>query len=140
MIVAQAVMAVAAPEVSGVFRANVVVTVSRHPAAFTLDAAADELRAATIGLPDVAVVGTERVTRTGLEQVEHEVSFRHGDAGTVIQSHVLYVVDQGRACDVVHVIGTCGGDRFAEDLSVLRSCLGSIETTPAPVDGQGGPK
>lgn len=121
-----AVISVAAPAEEGRFRTNVVVTISRHGDGFDLDSAEAELISRTTLLPEASDVGTARRRQGNDEAVIHEVAFLPPDAGTVIQSHLLLLVEHARGVDLIHGIGSCAADRIETDLVDLRSVLGSL--------------
>ena len=124
---AEALVAVAAPERPGSYRANVCVTVERVPGVRSLDEASRALAATYAAVADFEQLGAETTTTLGLEAFRIEGGFSTDYAGTLFQAAHVVVLPQGPYTDVVTVVGTCHGSEALDVVPVLREVIAGAE-------------
>jgi len=116
------IMAAAAPETPGEFRPNVVVSVTRFGADYSLDVAANAVIEKFAGLEQAHEIGRDRVTVGGLEWAHIESTFLDPRAGTLVQAAHLAVVVNGQVADLVQITGSVTGTQAkAGVLDTLRT-------------------
>jgi hypothetical protein len=125
LIIPSSSLAARAPT-AGHFRPNVVVTLSRFGATYDLQQAILALKEEHAQLPEAIETVDADVDVSGFAGYAHEVTYRHAEFGTLVQSNRITVVDQGPVRDLVLAVGSCAGDRAKEDLPTLRAILKSL--------------
>lgn len=100
------IAAAAAPDVPGEFRPNVVVSVTRFGADYSLDLAAQVVADKFAGLEQAHELGRDRITVDGLEWAHIESTFIDPRVGTLVQAAHLAVVPNGPCADLVQVTGS----------------------------------
>ncbi len=123
----RALVAVVASVVPPIFAANVVATVTRHASSYIFSAAVADFERGLSNLPEVRMLPPiEREGDVG-ESALRALAYVDPDAGTLAQVHLLGRVEIAEFADVVHVVGTCGGDRLDDDLSLIADVLRSFK-------------
>ncbi len=112
----------------GEFRPNVVVTVKRVDAAFTLGAAVQQLRAKLSGLPDYRQQQEEDREVLGTDGFATEGEYVHPQAGALAIVATMAVITRPNAVDLVEVSGTCTAAQAETLLDEVRAILGSART------------
>lgn len=118
-----ALLASLAPRPDGEFRPNFIVTATRHEPGYTLAEAAASLREELESLPEAALKEVSESTEISVAQA---VAFVDEEAGTVLQVHVLVLVDQAVCVDLVHLTASCSGATVAEDEPALDKIVSSL--------------
>lgn len=103
------------------FRHNLVVSVTRHGAGVTVEAAAARFITALESAPDYAEFGRAPIEVGGFPGLRIEGAFRAPDAGTVAQLIRVVVVDRGVVTDVVECTATIGGAKTEELIESVRA-------------------
>lgn len=98
-----------------VFRANVVVAVSRFPAGYELSTASKSVVEKFASLADAHEIGRDTATIDGVEWFHIESTFSDPRVGTLVQSAHLSIVDHGSVVDLVQVTGTVTGTQAHEN-------------------------
>lgn len=118
-----ALLAAYEPRGEGEFRPNVIVTATRHEPGYALKDAeavlADELTA----LPEASV---REVSESTEISVAKAVAFVDPEAGTLLQIHVMVIVDQEVCVDLIQMTVSCSGARAAEDEPALDAIVSSL--------------
>lgn len=114
-------MAVAAPEVPGEFRPNVVVSVTRFSADYSLDVAENAVVEKFAGLEEAHEIGRDRVTVADVEWAHIESAFLDPRVGTLVQSAHLAVVAHDGVADLIQVTGSVTGTQAKDGvIAVIR--------------------
>lgn len=120
-------LAVAQPRVEGRFRANVVVTVQRFGAEFTLGAAQAGLEQRKAALPELEELGTGEIEVEGRTWIASEYGYTQPGRSTVVQAARYAVVPRGDvATDVIEIVGSCGAESAEEEIELVRSIQDSV--------------
>ena len=120
-------LAVAQPRVEGTFRANVVVTVQRFGADFTLEAAQAGLAQRKAALPELEELGTGEIDVEGTTWIASEYGYTQPGRPTVVQAARYAVVDRGGAAkDVLEIVGSCGAESADDEIETVRAIQDSI--------------
>ncbi|PMC74397.1 MULTISPECIES: hypothetical protein [unclassified Brachybacterium] len=123
-------LAVAQPRVEGRFRANVVVTVQRFGADFTLEAARAGLDQRKAGLPELEELGTGELEVDGTTWIASEYGYTQPGRPTVVQAARYAVLDRGGvAVDVLEIVGSCGAEDAEDEIETIRAIQDSIHIT-----------
>lgn len=109
IVVPGTVLAVAAPEIEGEFRPNVVVSVTRFTADYALDLAENAVVEKFAGLEDSHLIGRDRSTIGDLEWAHVESTFLDPRVGTLVQAAHLAVVVHDGVADLIQVTGSVTG-------------------------------
>jgi hypothetical protein len=121
-----AVLALVKQVEPGRFAPNITAMVTRHLPDFQVEVAVAEVDAEAVRLTDASVEPSFVTTIGAREYVGRNVAFRHAEAGTLVQVHLFTAVDNGPVRDVVHLTGTCSGERaeaeYAELQKIISSC------------------
>lgn len=124
------ILAAAAPEVPGEFRPNVVVSITRFGADYSLDVAANAVIEKFAGLEQAQEIGRDRVTVDGVEWVHIESTFVDPRVGTLVQAAHLAVIAHGPVADLVQVTGSVTGVQAKDGvLDILRTIQRSARAT-----------
>jgi hypothetical protein len=113
----------------GQFAPNLVVTETRHTPDFDLGTLLDDVAREAVERDGSADEPPFTATIHGREYAGRVIAFRDPIAGTLAQVHMATRVDRLSLSDVVHVVGTCSGDRVADDLPLLREVMSSVTVT-----------
>lgn len=120
-------LAVAQPRVEGRFRANVVVTVQRFGAEFTLEAAHAGLDQRKAALPELEELGTGEIEVEGRTWIASEYGYTQPGRSTVVQAARYAAVPRGEvATDVIEIVGSCGAESAEEEIELVRSIQDSV--------------
>jgi len=120
-------VAVAEPRVEGQFRANVVVTVQRFGADFTLEAARAGLDQRKAALPELEELGTGEIEVEGTTWIASEYGYTQPGRPTVVQAARYAVMDRGGvATDVLEVVGSCGAETADDQIETVRTIQDSV--------------
>ena len=120
-------VAVAEPRVEGQFRANVVVTVQRFGADFTLEAARSGLDQRKAALPELEELGTGEIEVEGTTWIASEYGYTQPGRPTVVQAARYAVMDRGGvATDVLEVVGSCGAETADDQIETVRTIQDSV--------------
>ncbi len=122
-------IAIAEPVVDGQFRLNVVVTVQRFAAGFTLEQAEQGLEKRKKSLPELEDLGTGELESQGRTWVASEYGYTQPGRPTVVQAARYCLVERGDVVDVVEVIGSCGAESADDDIELLRTIQDSLRVT-----------
>jgi len=123
-------LAVAQPRVEGSFRANVVVTVQRFGAEFTLEAAQAGLEQRKAALPELEELGTGEIDVEGTTWIASEYGYTQPGRPTVVQAARYAVFARGEvATDVVEIVGSCGAESAEEEIELVRSIQDSVSVS-----------
>jgi hypothetical protein len=117
-----AVRAIVSPDV---FAANVLVTVQRHVAEFSLKTALAAVRAELESFPESKVEEPFEAAFGPDRYVLVNTALRHPEHGLLVQIHAYTSLLHGAMKDIVHVVGTCAGDRVTTDYPVLQQVMES---------------
>lgn len=128
------VLAAAEPAVGGAFRANIVVTLQRHPAPYTESDARAAIERRIAGMPQVERLGEERVSTGGRAFLSIEYAYTPPQRGTVLQSVRCTVVERpsARAVDVIELVASCAAAAGEEGFAVLRALQDSWVLVEGP--------
>lgn len=121
-------LAVARESVSGEFRPNIVVTVRRVDAAFTLAAAVQQLHGKLATLPEFEERTSEEPPVLGTDGFHIEGDYRHPQAGSLAILTSLAVVSRPNAVDLVEISATCAAVQVESTIGELRDMLVSART------------
>jgi hypothetical protein len=119
-----ALLATFAPRPDGEFRPNVIATSTRHEPGFTLAEAQALLEGELAQLTEASLRDVAQPTEVS---VAKGVAFIDPEAGTLVQIHVLVLVDQGACIDMVHLTTSCSAGTISEDETVLDKIIGSLQ-------------
>ena len=126
-----AVLAAVAPRPEGRFSPNFLVTVTRHETGYGLADALVLLERELALLPEASVRDSGLSTDVSAAKA---VAFTDPEVGTLVQVHVIAVVQQQPCVDVVHLTASCAADDLPADEPVLDAIISSlvIATDPVP--------
>jgi hypothetical protein len=121
-----AALLAAAKEVEqGEFRPNVVVSISRFGAGYTLDTAIESVIAKVASIEGVAELGRDRPEVLGRAGFRIEFSYPDPRAGTLVQAVRLALVSNGPALDLVEVTATATATQAAQLWDEIRTIQSS---------------
>jgi hypothetical protein len=121
-----AALLAAAKEVEqGEFRPNVVVSISRFGAGYTLDTAIQSVIAKVASIEGVAELGRDRPEVLGRAGFRVEFSYPDARAGTLVQAVRLALVSNGPALDLVEVTATATAAQAAQLWNEIRTIQSS---------------
>ncbi len=121
-------LAVIREQQPGEFRPNVVVTVKRVDASFTLGAAVQQLRAKLSALPEYRQQQAEDRSVLGADGFAAEGEYVHPQAGSLAIVTSMAVITRPNAVDLVEVSGTCTAAQAETLLDEVRSIIDSART------------
>ncbi|WP_150308427.1 LpqN/LpqT family lipoprotein [Planctomonas psychrotolerans] len=107
----------------GEFRPNVVATVKRMDAAFTLDSAVQQLHAKLATLPEYEQHTEERRQVLGAAGFAAEGEYTHPQAGSLAIVTAMTVVSRPNAVDLVEISGTCAAGQVEDVIEDIRGML-----------------
>jgi len=116
----------------GFFAPNVAVFVTDHSPEFDVREIIDDLDPRRLDMPELVAQEPFEVTIGEVGFLGRAVSFRDPAAGTLAQVHLVTKFARSDASDVVHLVGTCAGDRVSVDLPALKDVM---DTVRIDVDG-----
>src|SRR5699024_8863841 len=120
-------LAVAQPRVEGRFRANVVVTVQRFAADFTLEAARAGLEQRKAALPELEELGTGESDGAGTAWGAREGGAAQPARPAAVQAARSAICARGEvARDGVEIVGSCGAESAEEEIELVRSIQDSV--------------
>ena len=108
------------------FAANIVVQQLRFAPGHTLQDAASLVDKALDALVEHEDGIRDFGEQFGVPVYVREVSFRHPQAGTLLQHVRVFAVTNGPYVDVVEVTGTASGSDIVEDLPTVRTIADSV--------------
>jgi hypothetical protein len=121
-----AALLAAAKEVEqGEFRPNVVVSISRFGAGYTLDTAIQSVLEKVASIGGVAELGRDRPEVLGRAGFRIEFSYPDPRAGTLVQAVRLALVSNGPAFDLVEVTATATAAQAAQMWDEIRTIQSS---------------
>lgn len=116
----------------GSFAPNVAVFVTGHSPEFDVRQIIDDLDPQLLDVPDLVAQEPFETTIGGLDFLGRAVAFRDAAAGTLAQMHLVTKIVRPEVSAVVHLVGTCAGDRVAADLPELKDVMTTVRVD---VDG-----
>ena len=111
IVVPGTILAVAAPEVPGVFRPNLVVSVTRFAADYSLELAENAVVEKFASLEEAHQIGHDRTTLGDLEWAHIESTFLDPRVGTLVQAAHLAVVVHDGVADLIQITGSVTGSQ-----------------------------
>ncbi|MFJ4169839.1 hypothetical protein ACIPY3_10030 [Paenarthrobacter sp. NPDC089714] len=126
-VVPDAVGALLAPEISGEYTPNVVISMSRRAPDYQLRDIAASVDGFLSSLPDAVLLGTEPVVINGRDWHIREARYTHPDAGSLTQFTAVTVVHQGVAADVVQLTGSCRFVEGSDDIKAIYAVVASAQ-------------
>lgn len=112
----------------GEFRPNVVVTVKRVDAGFTLSTAVQQLHAKLATLPEYVRESEDERTVLGIAGYHAEGNYSHPQAGDLAIVTSMAVVSRPNAVDLVEISGTCAAVQVEGTIEEIRGMLASART------------
>lgn len=112
----------------GGFRSNVTLGVERAATNATLESLGAAADVDLSRLDGVQVITSGFLDVAPGTAVVREVAFRHAEAGTLVLSNLLLLVEHDGAVDLVRLTATSAGDRSPEHIDELRESLASVTT------------
>jgi len=131
-------LAVIREQLPGEFRPNVVVTVKRVEASFTLGAAVQQLRAKLSGLPGYRQQIAEDRTVLGTDGFAAQGEYVHPQAGPLAIVTSMAVITRANAVDLIEVSGTCTaaqGERLIDEVHGIIDSARTVKTALMAVPG-----
>lgn len=120
-------MAIAQPRREGRFRANIVITIQRFAAGFTLEDAKKGLEQRKQALPQLEELGTGEIEADGIVWAASEYGYTQPGRPTVVQAARYAVIPrEDVAVDVVEVVGSCGAEDAEAEIELLREIQDSV--------------
>jgi hypothetical protein len=123
-------LAVAKRVPEGAFRPNVIATVTRVRAAYTIDDAVQETVEALGRLEGYAEVGRETIEVDGRPLFRIEVGFTDLHGATMAQAVRVVVVERGPVHDVVQLTGSCLAPQVDSTWPEIRAIQSSLRIAP----------
>jgi hypothetical protein len=120
-----------APATEHGFRANVLLSTARRDAPVQPAWVADGVRRGLDRLPEVRFVHEKEVQVDGLPGRLFRVTWRHPEAGTLVQSVLTVPIPLGPLVHVIELVGTLGAERIEEDAVAVDQVLRSLRIVPA---------
>jgi hypothetical protein len=126
---ADGVVALAEPQPADGFRSNVVFSVTRFPAGYSIGTAAAALDLRLAELDQVKPITALVITVDDIPGVVREVAYVDRRAGTIVQSHLALVTEHDGVADLLHATASCGATRARAELGTLRHALTALTVT-----------
>ena len=118
-----ALLASFAPRPTGEFRPNLIVTATRHESGFHLPEALAALVEELMALPEASLRDVSESTDISAAKA---VAFIDPEAGTLVQVHVIVLVDQEVCVDLVHLTASCSAGSIGDDEAALDKIVSSL--------------
>ncbi|MFE5777166.1 hypothetical protein [Brachybacterium sp. NPDC056505] len=120
-------MAAAAPRREGSFRANVVLTVQRCPAATPMQSVRESLEARKAALPQLEEIDTGELEIDGVAWLASEYGYTQPGQRTVVQAARYTMVPRSaHSADILEVVASCGAEDADAQIAVLRRIQDSV--------------
>jgi hypothetical protein len=120
-------LALAAEVTGSQFRPNVLVTVQRFGADYTVAAARTEVNRRLRELPRFTeTLREDAVEVLGAPGMRVEGYFADGKGGTLVQALRMCVLESGPVSDVVQITGTCTGPQTEAFFGIIRDIQDSL--------------